>query len=526
MSERTRHNPWATPPPAPAGGWTPARRTPNQPTPAAQLPPGPSGALALPTRRPTPPPPPSAGAGVDPELVSEIREAVDTLLDAEIAAREADPTRAALDQTSERALAGSLLNQVLPRALGDWTRRGRRAPNPEDDYQGLRAAVLAEMFGLGRLEQLLAQDDVENVDITGCDPARLTLTDGSRRLGPPVASSDDELVKLLRRIAERRTRVERSINNSRPLLNLELPGGQRLAATMGVSARPAVSIRIHRFRRITLEQLASFGTLSAAMVGFLSAAVRGGLNIVVTGEQTAGKTTLLRGLCDEIPADEQLATLETEFELGLHRFPDRWPDVLALEERQPNSERVENGLPVGGITLDQLVWHALRMHRSRLIFGEVRGNEIIAMLNALSTGGAGALSTLHSRSAHGAVPRMVSLCLGANPSWTEVFANRLIAESIDLIVHVRFDRVRDHTGMIALDRYVDEISAISQGEDGRVAFTRLFRPDPTGRFGRRGIPTGHTPPRAEDYAHGGFDPALLRGTDGGGWQLPTRAVAG
>jgi Flp pilus assembly CpaF family ATPase len=147
------------------------------------------------------------------------------------------------------------------------------------------------------------------------------------------------------------------------------------------------------------------------------------------------------------------------------------------------------------------------------------------MLDALSTGGAGALATLHSRSATGAVERMVSLCLGARPGWSTAFAYRLIAEAIDLIVHVRMDRVRDETGMVALDRYVDEIIAVSPGEDGRPAFTRIFRPDPRSGLGQRGMPTEHRPPNFQDYLDAGFDPAVLR-APAGGWARPRPAVAG
>lgn len=495
--------------------------------------PGP-GAAVLPVRRPARAELPGPGVvgerGLDPDLVRVAQERVAAALERELELR----AKAGRDTTreSERALAGSLLEEVIPGLIGERARAGLAVPAAAQDAV-LREAVLAEMFGLGRLEPLLAEPDVENIDIVGSEPAVLTLTDGSTRLGSRVASTDEELVRLLRRIAERRARSERSFNAASPQLNLELPGGQRLAAVMGVSPRPQVSIRIHRYREVTLDDLVAMSALSRVQRQFLGAAVRAGKNIVVVGEQKAGKTTLLRGLCWEIPRGERFATLETEFELGCHHFPHRFPpgSVLPLETTQANQERGPGGRPVGGVGLDELVWQSLRMHTSRLIVGEVRGTEIIPMLDAMSTGGAGSLSTVHARSARGAVQRMISLCLGANPAWNETFAHRLIAESVDLIVHLQLDRRRDTGGnTVGLDRYVNEIVAVQQGESGRTAFTELFTPDPGRRWGTRGVPTGYRPPDLDDYTSAGFDPHLLedRG-DGGDWMPPTtrrRAVAG
>lgn len=465
-------------------------------------------------------PAPDGSPELDQDLVRVAQEQVAAALEKEIALRESKNVETT--PASERALAGSLLEEVVPRLIAARARSGRPVPDTAHDA-ALREAVLAEMFGLGRMEPLLREPDVENIDIVGSEPAVLTMTDGSTRLGQRVASTDEELIRLLRRIAERRARSERGFNAAQPRLNLELPGGERLAAVMGVSPRPQVSIRIHRYREVTLDDLVRMHTLSRAQRALLGAAVRAGKNIVVTGEQKAGKTTMLRGLCWDIPPGERFATLETEFELGLHHFPQRFPpgDVLPLETREGNQERSVDGTRVGGIGLDELVWQSLRMHTSRIIVGEVRGTEIIPMLDAMSTGGAGSLSTVHARSARGAVQRMISLCLGANPAWNETFAHRLISESVDLIVHVQLDRQRDRRGTsIGLDRYVDEIVAVDQGEGGRTAFTELFRPDPHRRAGTRGVPTGHRPADIADYVAAGFDPALLDDTvDGGGWLL-------
>lgn len=424
-------------------------------------------------------------------------------------------------EPDERAIAGDLLDAALAEVIKEWTTaQGRPFPSAEEEFV-VKQGVIANMFGLGRLEPLLADERIENIDVVGCDPVMLAHSDGTVHLGERLVPTDEALVRLLQRLATRHGRTERAINSAHPLLNMELPGGARLAAAIEVTDRPAVSIRRHRLREVTLEDLRDRGMVSTAQLALLRSAVRAGKNILVCGRQRAGKTTLLRGLCWEIPAEEHFATIETEFELGLHRFRGRFPGVLPFEAREGNSERFDNGRPSGGIDLARLVWQSLRMHTSRVIVGEVRGEEIIPMLDAMSTGGAGSLSTVHSRGAGNAIERLVSLCLGSNAAWTENFANRVVAESIDLIVHVRM--IKTNSG---LDRFVDEIISVELGEQGRPARTPLFKPDPA-RFptvGHRGVPTGVVPNDVAEYEEQDFDRSWLiaSGTDGE-WHLPAHA---
>ncbi|MFD8493273.1 CpaF family protein [Amycolatopsis sp. NPDC059657] len=406
----------------------------------------------------------------------------------------------------ERAVAGKLIDAVMSEVIEGWVVQGRPFPGPEQEW-AVKEGVMAEMFGLGRLEPLLADDEVENIDIIGNEPAWLSYGDGRVMRGPRVAPTDEALVRWLQRLATRHSRTERSFNGAHPLLNMELPGGERLAAAIDVTDRPHVSIRRHRLPAASLEVLRDKGVLSTAQLALLRAAIRAEKNVVICGRQKAGKTTLLRALCWEIPADERFATVETEFELGLHRYRDRFPAVVPFEQREGNSERMENGRPVGGIDLPRLVWHSLRMHTSRIIVGEVRGREIIPMLDALSTGGAGSLSTLHARGAGDAINRMARLCLEGNTAWTPELAFDTVAHTIDLIVHLDLVRTSDQ-----LDRYVSEVISIEAGEYGRPARTYLFQSPPDGR---RSVPTGNLPTDIADYERAGFDRNwLTRGGDG------------
>ncbi|MFJ4099881.1 CpaF family protein [Amycolatopsis japonica] len=434
-------------------------------------------------------------AGAD-ELVDRVQQALAKQVE-EAMARHSEPE----SRGFERALAGKLIDEVLSAALKEWAGRGRPFLDPGKEWF-VKQAVMAEMFGLGRLEPLLADEGVENIDIIGNEPVWLSYSDGTVMRAPRIAPTDEALLRWLQRLAARHGRTERSINSTSPLLNMELPGGERLAATIEVSDRPHVSIRRHRLSKTGLADLRKRRMISTAQLALLRAAVRAEKNIVVCGRQRAGKTTLLRALCWEIPPDERFATLETEFELGLHRHRDRFPAVVAFEERVGNSER--SGSTVAD--LSHLVWQSLRMHTTRTIVGEVRGREIIPMLDALSTGGSGSLSTLHARNAGDAINRMARLCLEGNSAWTPELAQETVAHAIDLIVHV--DLVADGS---SLDRYVAEIISVEAGEYGRPARTYLFQR----AAGRRSMPTGNLPTDIEDYERAGFDRAWLTcGSDG------------
>ncbi len=111
-----------------------------------------------------------------------------------------------------------------------------------------------------------------------------------------------------------------------------------------MSARPAVSIRRHRFSDLSLGDLDELGTLDEYLASLLAAAVRARKNIVVAGAMNSGKTTLLRALAAEIPARERIVTIEQAFELGLDADADRHPDMVALEARPANAEG-EGGSP-------------------------------------------------------------------------------------------------------------------------------------------------------------------------------------
>ena len=171
---------------------------------------------------------------------------------------------------------------------------------------------------------------------------------------------------------------------------------------MSVTARPVVSIRRHRYADLSLADLVGLGTMDPVLASFLAAAVRARKNLVVGGAMNSGKTTLVRALASEIPRHERIVTIEQALELGLDGSPDRFPDLVALEARQANAEGE------GEISTARLVRRAVRMNADRVIVGEVLGDEVLPMLNAMGQGRAGSMCTIHADSSMGIFRRLAT----------------------------------------------------------------------------------------------------------------------
>ncbi len=407
-----------------------------------------------------------------------------------------------LAMVADRLQDGASQEVALP-LIGDavraWAERQVRAgapvPSPAD-REALAQAVYDQRYGLGPLAGYMRDPRVENVDVNGCDEVWVTYATGERVTGPPVAASDDALIAMIRNWAARGGQTARDFSAASPLVSVALTGGARLTATMSVTPRPCVSLRRHGQLDVTLPRLVQLGSMDATLVSFLAAAVKSRCNIIVTGGVNAGKTTLLRGLAAEIPPGERVATLESEYELFLHETQQH-PDVIAFEAREPNSEGV------GGISLHDLIAHALRHNPQRILVGEVRRSEIMPMLEAMNSGQEGSMCTLHANSPAEAFDRILILGLRGGLTLAERAIHILVGMAIDLVVHVR----KRHDGKRTL-RYVSEIlEVMPPGDTERPTVNRLFLPEgPDGR-----AIAAHTPsPRLlGKLVAAGFDPGLL-----------------
>ena len=362
------------------------------------------------------------------------------------------------------------------------------------DEQVLAQSVLDALFGLGPLQALVDDPDIENIDINGCDRVWATFADGSKRLMPAIAASDEELVDLVRSAAGRFGLAERRFDTARPELDLQLPGGARLSAVMAVSARPTISIRRHRFADLSLDDLCSMGAMGPELRSLLAAAVRARKNIVVSGAVNLGKTTLLRALAAEIDPRERLVTIEQAFELGLDTGSDRHPDIVALEARPANIEG-EGRIPVA-----DLVRRSLRMNADRVIVGEVLGDEVLPMLNAMSQGRSGSMCTIHAESSAGVFRRIASYAVQAPERLPIEATNLLIAGALHLVVHLDsemhdVDRTLEAAGTPAgrwdghawfpprgsRARFVSSVREVIDAEGVQMVSNEVYRPGPDRR---------------------------------------------
>ncbi|WP_405055948.1 ATPase, T2SS/T4P/T4SS family [Kribbella sp. NBC_01505] len=406
---------------------------------------------------------------MDQSLVRRLREEV-----AEVLARQRREDSAnGLPQMSaedERQFARAVVGRVLETHARGEIASGRTPPSALEE-QDLADGIHAALFGVGRLQPLLDDPMVENVDINGCDRVFVGFADGHEEIGQPVAESDDELVELIQTLAAYSGLASRPFDSANPQLDLRLPDGSRLSALMGVCARPSLSIRRARLSRVSLDMLVKYGTMSPDLASFLSAAVSARKNIMIAGATNAGKTTLLRALANEIPPEERLITVERALELGLGEFEDLHPNVLSMEERLPNSEGQ------GAIIMADLVRRSLRMNPSRVIVGEVLGDEIVTMLNAMSQGNDGSLSTIHANSSLEVFNRICTYAIQSAERLPADATMMLIAGAIDFVVFV--ERRNEFATGGELRRVITSVREVN-GVDGRVLSSEIFKAGPDG----------------------------------------------
>jgi Flp pilus assembly CpaF family ATPase len=405
------------------------------------------------------------------DLAQAVRENDDEFTDAETA-----------------ELAEQFTGDLLEDYAASEISHGRHAPG-EQALGALRAAVLARVLGLGGLQSLMDDPDIETINANGCDSVFAIRADGTTTAEAPIAPSDAAMVELVRRLAFSGGE-ERRFDRGVAKLNAMLSEGSRLFATVGVSRRPGLSIRKNLLKDVTLAQLVAKGTLDEPLALLLAAIVGAKFNVLISGGTSDGKTTVLRALMNTLPADERLVTIEDTYELGLDEMPERHRDVVAFQAREANTEGA------GAITQAELVRWALRMSPDRVIVGELRNDEFIPMCNAMNQGLDGSSATVHASSSAQVVERMINLGLQSPEHLTPEATVRLLGSAVDFIVQL--GRQRDKTRVVTSVREVC-------GSDGLQLITNeVWRPGPD----RRAIPGVQLRPQTlERLTDAGYDPA-------------------
>jgi pilus assembly protein CpaF len=407
--------------------------------------------------------------------------------------------RRSLRGADEQALGRKLIADALDAEAADALAAGRPVRSPEED-DALAQAVFDSLFRLDRLQRLLDDSSIENINANGCDEVWVRYADGRRERVEPIASSDDELVELVRNVGARLGIGERRFDLGSPRLSLQLPDGSRLFAVMAVCARPALSIRRHRYLKVSCDDLVGMGTLDLALRELLRCLMLARKSCVICGGTGAGKTTLLRAMAADIPPWERLVTIEDSLELGLERYPELHPDVVALEAREPNLEGQ------GGIGLAELVRWALRLSPDRVIVGESRGEEVLALLNAMSQGTDGSMTTIHASSSKGAFSKLATYAIQAPERLALEATNLLVANAVDFVVFI----AQDPSGR----RFVSSVREVVDADGAMVVSNEVFHPGPDGRA-VPGVPLRSE--TLDSLVEVGFDPELLQ-NPGGWWE--------
>jgi pilus assembly protein CpaF len=292
------------------------------------------------------------------------------------------------------------------------------------DRAEIVARVVRDSVGLGPLEILLADPQVEEVMVNG--PDRVFVERGGRIEATPIGFADEE--ELRNAIERILAPLGRRVDELSPMVDARLADGSRVNVVIPPLAidGPAISIRRFGAERPGPDRLVELGTLDPGQRERLEEAVRGRRSILVSGGTGSGKTTLLNALSSFLASEERVVTIEDAAELRLQQ-----PHVVRLESRPAGVEGR------GEVTIRDLLRNALRMRPDRIVIGEVRGPEALDLLTALNTGHDGALSTVHANSPRDAIARLETLALMAGVGLPHEAIAEQVRRGIDLVVHLR-----------------------------------------------------------------------------------------
>ena len=366
-----------------------------------------------------------------------------------------------------------------------------KIPINENDITRLVHDIQNGIIGLGPLEMLLSDTGISDILVNNYDNVYIERK-GKLERSYIHFDSDDHLLKIIEKIV---ARVGRRIDMSSPMVDARLPDGSRVNAIIPPLAMDGPCLSIRRFSDVPLSMstLIGYGTLTEKMAIIISALVKAKTNILVSGGTGSGKTTFLNIMSGFIPDNERIITIEDAAELRLQQ-----PHVVRLETRPPNVEGV------GEVTQRALVKNCLRMRPDGIILGEVRGIEVLDMLQAMNTGHEGSLTTLHANSARDALTRLENMVGLAGMNVIQKSLRQQIVSAIGVVIHTarlsdgrrKVMSIHEVTGMEGEVITLQEIFGFEQlgvASDGTVQgkFRATgIRPRFSERLASRGIPLG------------------------------------
>jgi pilus assembly protein CpaF len=299
-----------------------------------------------------------------------------------------------------------------------------RTPLTREERREIVRQLTDDILGYGPIEPLLRDDSVTEVMVNAFDQVYVERNGKLERTD--IRFVDD--LHVMRIIDKIVSQVGRRVDESSPMVDARLPDGSRVNAIIPPLALKGPTVTIRKFSRdpYTINDLITFGTLTARSAQFLAACVKGKLNILISGGTGTGKTTTLNAMSAFIPSDERIVTIEDAAELQLQQ-----DHVITLESRPSNIEGS------GEVKIRELVRNALRMRPDRIIVGEVRGAETLDMLQAMNTGHEGSLTTIHANAPRDALSRLETLVLTAGVELPHRAIREQIASAFDLLVQIQ-----------------------------------------------------------------------------------------
>jgi pilus assembly protein CpaF len=363
-----------------------------------------------------------------------------------------------LDLAKLDVLPREVVQQQIRRIVEDMLALDE-TPLSRKEREDLVIEIEHETFGLGPIEPLMQDPTISDILVNGANEVYVERH-GKLQHTRVMFRDDAHLLQVIDRIV---SAVGRRVDESSPMVDARLPDGSRVNAIIPPLALDGPVLSIRRFAKdpFRMADLIEFGTLTPALAEILRATVQARLNILVSGGTGAGKTTMLNVLSNAIPNTERIVTIEDSAELQLQQ-----EHVVRLETRPPNIEGQ------GAVGQRELLRNALRMRPDRIVVGEVRGAEVLDMLQAMNTGHDGSLSTVHANSTRDALSRIETMVLMSGLSLPMRAMRDYIASALDLVIHL--SRLSDGT------RKVVRVTEIVGMEEDVVTTQDIFTFDQQG----------------------------------------------
>jgi pilus assembly protein CpaF len=341
--------------------------------------------------------------------------------------------------------------------------------------------------------RFLADDGVSEVMINGFEEVYIERS-GKLELTDARFPSDHALQSAVRNIAQY---VGKTVDPERPVLDARLPDGSRVCAILPPAARRGICVSIRRFpkERLTVEQLVKFGALTEACRQFLELCVLVKRNVMVAGGTGSGKTSLLNALSSFVPEAERIVVIEDSSEVRLQQ-----PHAVYLEARPPDAKGR------GAVSIRELLRATLRMRPDRIVVGECRGGEALDLIQAMTSGHGGSLSTVHATYPHDTLHRLETLCLMSDVELPLSALRGQIASAVNVIVQT--SRMNDGSRKIT---HVAECLGLNA--QGGYELRMLYEFKQTGVEARTGKVLGKLSPTGEH-------PSFVDEIRGKGLELP------